>query len=375
MMPVKVGVGAGHEERITMNRTLRLTDGSHWTIRHTNPCPPDEAVASVGPVDTQIGILRIDRTAGRPLAVLYNFACHLMFGDPQGRVTANFVGVASQVIEDALGHGATALFLQGAAGDVIDVLFKDFHRPRDVEPLGHMLALSTLDGLRRIQTGDATLKLICETIELPRRTDVPDRIDALEREQAELLESLRFTTLDFKTFLPMYIRHAVDPDQPADLSFRYLQAQKVGSDAFAAMDAFNRGNIDKYLANIRAMEKLARIQDKIATLRRHQAINDESGEQTIAAQVLGIRIGDCVLITSTTEVLTEVALNIKRASPCEHTFIAAFSNGYIHYGPPAADYDKGGYEVTECLLAPQWQQIFENKACDIIRRLAGEQSV
>ena len=41
----------------------------------------------------------------------------------------------------------------------------------------------------------------------------------------------------------------------------------------------------------------------------------------------------------------------------------------MHYGPPAVDYDKGGYEVTECLLAPEWQQIFEQKANDMIRRL------
>ena len=69
------------------------------------------------------------------------------------------------------------------------------------------------------------------------------------------------------------------------------------------------------------------------------------------------------------EVLVEVGLNVKEASPYEHTFMAAFSNGYIQYGPPAADYDKGGYEVTECLLAPQWQKIYEKKANEIIRRL------
>ena len=59
----------------------------------------------------------------------------------------------------------------------------------------------------------------------------------------------------------------------------------------------------------------------------------------------------------------------KPASSYKHTFIAACSNGYIHYGPPAADYSKGGYEVTECLLAPEWQQIYEKKANEIIRRL------
>ena len=47
----------------------------------------------------------------------------------------------------------------------------------------------------------------------------------------------------------------------------------------------------------------------------------------------------------------------------------AFTNGYIHYGPPAAYYDKGGYEATECFLAPAWQALYERKAADVIRRL------
>jgi len=117
------------------------------------------------------------------------------------------------------------------------------------------------------------------------------------------------------------------------------------------------------------MEKLARIQDKIATLKKHQMINDESGKATISAEVMGIKIGEFVLISSPAEVLLEVGLNIKRASPYEYTFISAFSNGYIHYGPPAEYYDKGGYEVTECLLAPRWQEIYEKKVAEIFHKL------
>lgn len=374
MVPVKFGAGAGREDRITMNRTLRMVDGSHWTVRHTNPSPPDEQVAGTGPMDPQIGVLRFDRTDGRPLAVVYNFACHPLFGDPQGSVTANYVGVASRTIEDNVGHGATAIFLQGAAGDVIDVQFKAFDTVRDIEPLGHRLGLSTLEVVRRIETADASLAVIGEILQLPRRTDIPRRIETLQREQSELLASLRFTALDFKTFLPLYLRHAIDSEHPAHPSWRYLHDQAIGSDLLTAMDTANRQNIDKYLANIRAMERLARIQDKIATLQRHQAINDASGQATINAEVQGLRIGDCILLTSTTEVLTEVALNIKKASPCPLTFIAAFANGYIHYGPPAADYDRGGYEVTECLLAPQWQKIFEDTAAEIIEKLLGQPS-
>jgi len=369
MTAVKVGAGLGYEDRIMINRTLRLKSGKCWTIRQANPCPPDEEVAGVGPIDPDIGILRIDRMDGRPLAVVYNFACHPLIGVSRGRVTASFPGFASRVIEENLGNDAMALFLQGAAGDITEVLYKDVNRPRDAEPLGTMLGLSTLKALRDIRTKDAKLSVISETIELPRRTDIPERIKSLEAEQTELLESLRFTSLNIKTFLPLYIKYALSPQWPADYSYRYLQAEKIGTDELTAMDAENRGNIEKYLKNIHAMEKLARIQDKIATLKFHKAINDEAGEATVAAEVQGIKIGDCVLITCPAEVLVEVGLNVKKASPYKHTFVAALSNGYIHYGPPAAEYSKGGYEVTECFLGPQWQQIYEKKANELIRRL------
>ena len=354
-IPAKVGAGSTREDRITVNRTLRLKNGRDWTIRHSNPCPPDEEVASVGPIDPEIGILRIDRLDGSPLAVVYNFACHPLFGDAKGSITANFPGVASKIIEGNLGHGAMALFLQGAGGDIVDVHFKDFSRPRDVEPIGTMLGLSTLKALRDIKTGDARLNVISETIELPRRTDIPERIAELEQEQAELLQSLRSTSLNFKAFLPLYLKYALHPDYPSADSYRYLQEKETGVNGLAEMDTHNRRCVEKYLRNIHAMEKLARIQDKIATLEKHQAINAESSSATISAEVQGIKVGDCVLITAPIELLVEIGLNIKKASPYQHTFVAAFSNGYMHYGPPAEAYSRGGYEVTECLLAPEWE--------------------
>ena len=67
--------------------------------------------------------------------------------------------------------------------------------------------------------------------------------------------------------------------------------------------------------------------------------------------------------------MTEVALNIKAASPHRFTFIAGFTNGYMHYGPPASHYDKGGYEVNECLLAPEWQAIFEKTVHELLSAL------
>ena len=370
MEEVKIGSGKGREDRIVINRILRLKNGKHWTIRDTNPCPPDEEVAELGPVDPEIGIIRIDRMDGRPLAAVYNFACHPLSGVQGGRISAYLPGFASSVIEENLGDGAIALFLQGAGGDVVDILFKDISHPRTTEPLGTILGLSTLKAFRKIRTeSDVRLKVISETVELPCRKDFDRVIESLKLEQAELLASLRFTTLNLKTFVPLYIKYALSPDYPADYSYRYLQEKSTGMDGFKLLDEANRGRIQKYINNIHAMEKLAKIQDDIATLEKHREITMEVGEDTVTAEVQGIRIGDCVLITSPAELLTEVGLNLKKASPCKKTFVVGFSNGYLHYGPPASYYGREGYEVTECFLAPEWQAIFEKKAIEIMHRI------
>ncbi len=351
-----------------LNRTLRLKNGKGHTIRHANPCPRDDEVESLGPIDPDIGILRFDRADGRPVAVIYNFACHPLLGVPGGALTANFPGFASEVIEDNL-DGTMALFLQGAGGDVTEVLYKDVTRARDSEPVGRMLGLSTLKALQDIHTDGADLSVARVELDLPRRTDIPERLAELEAERDALLAGLRGTSLSFRTFLPLYIKHALNPDFPSDYSYRYMHDEAVGSVERQAVDAENRGNVDKYLSNIDAMERLARIQDKMGTHRTHQAINDASGEATIRTEVQGIRIGDCVLVTSPAEVCVQVGLNVKRDSPYEHTFMSAFSNGYVHYGAPAEDYAMGGYEVTECLLAPEWQEMFEEAAREVIARL------
>lgn len=369
LVPVRVGVGRGTENRIALNRNLNLTDGHHWTIRHTNPSPPDQIVESLNPIDPEIGVLRIDHADGRPFAVVFNYACHPLLGVPNQAVTANYPGFACRDLEAALGHGATALFLQGAAGDVIEVAFKDTHTPMHSEPVGAMLAQSTLAAWRQITTADAGLAVVCETVQLPRRTDSDRRIAELMEKQQALLDTLRYTSLNLKTFLPLYLEHQLNPSQPGDYKYRHLHQQQIGVADLADRDVFNRRNLEKYVDNLRVMEQLARIQDEIATYRRHQKINADSGEDSAEAHVMGLRIGDGVFVTAPIELLTDIGLGLKARSPHEFTFVAAFVNGYLHYGPPASYYDKGSYEVVECLLDPGWQKIYEDAADRVLQRL------
>jgi hypothetical protein len=370
MVPVNIGVGTGYEDRIMENRRLKLKNGKEWTIRHANPLPPEKEVVGIGPVDPEIGILRLDRKNGKTLAVVFNFACHPYHGVPGKTMTADFPGFASKVIEDNLGDGATAIFIQGFSGDISTVLYKDVNSPRDAEMLGNMLGISTLKALNEIPAGKGgDLNVITEIIKLPRRTDLPERIDSLKAEEVRLLQSLRATSLNLKTFIPLYIKYNLSDEYPSYYSHRYLHDEMMGRNDLENLDTENRRNIDKYLRNIYAMERLARIQENMYFLEKFNELNMAAGEETIDVEIQAMRIGNFVLITFPAEVSVQVGLNIKKISPHEFTFAAGYTNGYIHYAPTAEQFEGEAYEDTNCLLAPEWQEIYEKKVSEMLKKL------
>ncbi|OGG54006.1 MAG: hypothetical protein A3F84_04880 [Candidatus Handelsmanbacteria bacterium RIFCSPLOWO2_12_FULL_64_10] len=371
VVPVRVGVGIGHEGRIAENRRLRLKNGREADVRRAYSLPPDEEVAGVGPVDPEIGILRLDRQDGQTLAVVYNFACHPIQGVPNGGNTADITGFASRVIEGNLSDGTMAFFLQGCAGDINPIWYKDDDHPRDAEPLGNMLGLSTLQALRKIRSGDGgKMKIIHETIELP-RADLAPRIESLQVEQTRLLQSLKGTGLNLKTFLPLMVKYSLSCDFPSYYSHRYLHDKMIGRDDLEKLDAQNRRNLSQYIENILVTEQLTRIQVNLNLLKKHQARNAAAGKKTIDVEVGGLRIGDFVLVTFPGELSVQTGLSIKKRSPHEFTFIAGYTNGYIYYAPTAEQLNNrgGAQEDSDCILAPEWQMLYEDRVAEILKKL------
>jgi hypothetical protein len=353
------------------NRRLKLKNGKELDVRHAYSLPPDEEVAEVGPVDPQIGVLRLDRTDGRTLAVVYNFACHPIQGVPNGGNTADITGFASQVIEDNLSEGTIALFLQGCAGDINPVWYKDVDHPRDAEPLGNMLGLSTLRALRKVQAKeDGRLKVLNEVMELP-RADFKKRIAEMEAEQERLVQSLRGTSLNLKTFISLFVKYNLSAEFPSYYSHRYLHDKMMGRDDLERLDAQNRKAIQQYIRNIYTMEQLTRVKTNLALLRKHQARNVAAEKRTIDVELVGLRLGDFVLLTFPGELSVQIGLNIKKKSPHELTCVAGYTNGYIYYSPTAEQLRNvgGAQEDSDCLLAPEWQKLYEDKAAEMLREL------
>jgi len=374
MVPVHVGTGVGYEDRIMENRRLRLKSGKEADVRRAYSLPPDEEVAGVGPVDPQIGILRLNSEDGQTVAVVYNFACHPIQGVPSGGITADLAGFASRTIECTLGGRAVALFLQGCAGDVNPVLYKDMDRPNNAEVLGSFLGLSTLQALRKIQCRpNGHLRLIARTIELPAAdpVDLARRIDSLRNQQLCLLLSLKGTNINLKTFVPLIVKYSLSPDFPSYYSYGYLHERMMGRDGLEKHDEQNRKDMARYIENIHTMEQLTRLQTNIELLEKHQAQIAAGDSKTVNVEVAGLRIGDFVLVTFPGELSVQIGMNIKRMSPHQYTFVAGYTNGYIYYAPTDDQLANlgGAQEDSDCVLAPGWQKLFEHKVAEILSQL------
>ena len=370
LVEVKAGVGSGSESRISENRRMMMKDGTQIDMRRAYSMPRDEDVASVGPIDPQIGLLRLDRTDGRPFAGLYNFACHPIMNPPSKGCSADYPGFASKVIEEALGGGAMAFFVQGCGGDINPVRYKEVSRPADAEPLGTMLGASVLSAARGIATKPAELKVTNETISIPRAADYEARIAAIEKEQAKLLAALKPTNINFKTFLPLFIQQKAWPDMPSHYAHSYLHDQSLDRKAITQLDADNKASVDAYVQNLATMEQLTRLNTNLALLKRHLAETKAAEKPVLDVEVCGLRVGDFKLVTFPGELTVQIGLGIKKAAGA-NAFVAGYTNGYIYYTATEAQRRNTGYAQEDCdvLVAPEWQKTFEQKALAVLKGL------
>ena len=92
---------------------------------------------------------------------------------------------------------------------------------------------------------------------------------------------------------------------------------------------------------------------------------------TLEAEVCGLRVGDFRLVTFPGELSAQVGLAIKAAAGQPHSFVAGYTNGYIYYAPTEEQLKNVGnaQEDSDCILAPGWQSLFENKVTEVLKKL------
>ena len=378
MVAVKAGTGTTSESRISENRRVDLVDGSQADMRRAYSMPPDDAIAATAPIDPQVGLLELDHLDGSPLAVVYLFACHPIMNPPRRGTSADFPAVASRVVEKALGKGTVAFFVQGCGGDINPVRYKEVDRPADAEPLGSMLGGTVLAGLARIETtADAPLVMASELVHLPRGTDYEARIERLKSERATLVAGLTPTNISFEQFLPSLVAQAVFPGDSGRSRQRTLHERGLaedGAEETAEHDRLLAAEVAAYRNNIEAMEQITRLNVNLELLKSHLARRDAAAGAPLDAEIGGLRVGDFRLVTFPGELVSGVGLDVKQAAGHPTAFVAGYTNGYLHYLPTARQRANTGYaqEDCDCLVAPEWEEVFRDAAARMFLTLGAE---
>ena len=135
--PVKIGGGIGYSS-IAMNRRKKMEDTvsyltfdennssqSAGKFKTDNPVLIHEMAGVYrlganpdGPIDDEVGILRIDTMKGKPKAIVVNYACHgTSLGGRNRTISPEWMGHMIDYVEKTI-PGITGVYLQGAAGDI-----------------------------------------------------------------------------------------------------------------------------------------------------------------------------------------------------------------------------------------------------------------
>ena len=113
MTPARIGNGWG-QVYLGFNRRYLRPDGSVQMFWRN-----ETKVSTTFPVDPTVGVIRVDRSDGTPLAVLVNYACHpVVLGPENLDYSADYPSEMRRYVEHEMGGGAMAFFLQGAPGDI-----------------------------------------------------------------------------------------------------------------------------------------------------------------------------------------------------------------------------------------------------------------
>lgn len=162
LVKAKLGVGWGFSQA---NINRRAIDENGKASLGLNP---------EGAVDRKIGLIRLDKEDGSPLALIANYAIHgTVLGPAQTEISGDAPGIVSQYVEEKL--GVPLLFINGAAGNLAPI-YSVYPNPK----AGHLSQFKVLLGdkilsaNKEIKSGRSDVKLFTGSmiIETPRKPNL-----------------------------------------------------------------------------------------------------------------------------------------------------------------------------------------------------------
>ena len=300
----RVSGAVGHAPGLAVNRRERTPDGR--TILGWNP---------VGFVDDSVPTLRIDGLDGSAIATLVGFGCHpVVVGPDVPAVGSDFVGPLRRRVE-AL-RGGVAVFLQGAAGNVLP-LEAFFDRVGPEVAFGERLGLEAAHAVADHDPREATVE-----------------------------------RLDFGSVTPISLyRRRVAAEQPrqalASVS-RVVRLPLLEAPSVAALEA-ELAEREAELADRRASGEgrvtTNPVRYHISWLRHMLALSAQGGlPREVEGEIWAARLGDCAVVGTPGEIFGEIGAAVRQASPAAVTIFAGYCGGVLGYVATPEEYPYGGYE-------------------------------
>jgi hypothetical protein len=146
--PARLGVGWGFA-MANINRRARDVEGPAFLGLN-----PD------GPVDRSIGLIRLDKADGSPLALIANYPMHgTVLGPNNKLISGDGPGVVADYVERKL--GAPMLYIQGAAGNLAPTytVYPDFESGH-LSQFRVLLGDKILEANRQLESTTSNVKLL-----------------------------------------------------------------------------------------------------------------------------------------------------------------------------------------------------------------------
>lgn len=286
-------IGTGSVSNLAANRRILGKDGKLYSPHRR---PADIGVVDWGATDPQVNVCLFESVDDGTCIVLTNFACHPITMQVQPLVSADFPGVAMDLVERTVTGCTGSLFVQGACGDQNPVRgdTRDFD---DVQHYGQML-------------GGEVLKLV-NMMRAP----------------------------DYRASQPHLAVAAADVSLPA-------REAPPRSSVMAAYEAASRKLVQ------------ATTQAEREQLTRERRMAEEMlvvidwGTEPLPAEVQVFRVGDAALIGLPGEPFVELGLEIKHRAAVPFPFVVGYANNYLGYFATPSAWELGGYEVSYGPWAP-----------------------
>lgn len=286
----RLGVGIGYVEDVGRNRR-RLDYGGL-------------------PVDPEVGIIKVEDSAGTIKGVLFNYACHPTTMGPHSLViTEDWPYYAIGTIKEQVGDEAVVMFVNGAEGDINPGYSSGLscigaHIPirtwSYAEKIGVRMGKAVLEGLAGIKTKAAfPIRSVSGYVDLPLRRE-----------------------------FPVTVEEAEGCRKAAQEAFDQVK-QKAG----VSQVVIDRAEVNAFFAGM--------------VLNLTKQFHSEDWEESLRVELQAIRLDDAVLVTFPGEVFVEIGLAVKRRSPSCKTFVVGLANagrtgGYL---PTKEAFSEGDYEV------------------------------